>query len=79
MTRAAEILRERAAVAAGQGRTRDCAVIGAVADLVKDCHDQSGQAMCCHEYPFSGRHTASCKLAALEREILKGESDAALE
>lgn len=34
MTSAADILRERAAVAAGQGRTRDMAIIGAVADLM---------------------------------------------
>ena len=78
MTRAADILRERAAVAAGQGRTRDMAIIGAVAELMDACVDEEPGRFQCRVCRSAGRsdvyravrvHTGDCKLAALERAI----------
>lgn len=72
MTRAADILRERAAVAAGQGRTRDMAIIGAVADLMVVLAAQDKCPCCGMKY---AKHEEWCVLAALER-LIAGESDA---
>ena len=72
MTSAADILRERAAVAAGQGRTRDMAIVGAVADLMVVLAAQDKCPCCGMKY---AKHEEWCVLAALER-LIEGERDA---
>ena len=66
MTSAADILRERSAVAAGQGRTRDMAIVGAVADLMVVLAAQDKCPCCLRRYE---QHEDWCALWAVQRAI----------
>jgi len=72
MSKASDILRERAAIAAIGGRPHDSAIISAVADLMVVLAAQDKCPCCGMKY---AKHEEWCVLAALER-LIEGERDA---
>ena len=71
MTRAADILRERARVAREQDRLRDAAVIDAIADLLAVLEASEACPCCLRRYE---QHEDWCALWAVQRAITEGSA-----
>jgi len=67
MSKASDLLRERATIAAIGGRPHDSAIISAVADLLDDLY--TGEPFACAMCKQEDQHRPWCRVAALERAV----------